>query len=188
MHRCMSTLIVIMLISSISAGCGKPLPEKSPELEPAPEDYHADNDIAMTVMSIVDALKVSEPLDSTEYDCETVLTDGQGAPLYTDIQGSPGLWDVNVLDERTAMIRNVYLGDLLPVDLETYLLETLGLTPGDKLDFTIHEAVDDDETEIAVYNSEGVFMRFEVRSGIAPNGIEGPLLSIILSSTPPTGV
>ena len=30
------------------------------------EDFHADNDIAMTVRSIADAIRVGEPLDSTD--------------------------------------------------------------------------------------------------------------------------
>lgn len=64
------------------------------------EDFHADNDIAMTVRSLADAIKVGEPLDSTEYDFEGVLTDGQGTPLYTDVQGAPGVWVVDVLDQK----------------------------------------------------------------------------------------
>ena len=66
----------------------------------ATEYFHADNDIAMTVRSLADAIKVGEPLDSTEYDFNGVLTDGQGAPLYTDVQGSPGTWIVDVLDKK----------------------------------------------------------------------------------------
>lgn len=151
------------------------------------EEYHADNDIAMTVLSLADALRVGEPLDSAEYDYEGVLTDGQGSPLYTDVQGSPGVWVVDVLDAGNVMIRNLYLGDLLPADLQTYLLLNLGAEPESQLAFTAHEAVDDDETDIEVYDLGDVFVRFEVRYGIAPNGLEGPLMSIILTSSRPVG-
>ncbi len=153
-----------------------------------PDEFHADNDIAMTIRSLADALKVGEPLDSTLYDFQGILTDGQGSPLYTDVQGSPGQWEVDVLDDRNVMIRNVYLGDLLPGDLETYLLQSLRIDKERMLDFTAHDAVDDDETEIAVYDFDGGYLRFEVRAGIAPNGLEGPMLSIVMSADPPVGV
>lgn len=151
------------------------------------EYFHADNDIAMTVRSIADAIKEGEPLDSAEYDFEGVLTDGQGTPLYTDVQGSPGLWQVDVLDHNNVMIRNLYLGDLLPIDLRTYLLQSLRIDDTNRLDYTVHDAVDDDETEIAIYHSNGVYLRFEVRAGIAPNGLEGPQMSIVMSADPPAG-
>lgn len=180
-------LLAYCMISS--AGCGKTVKEEteSSEETPLPEEYHADDDIAMAVASITDALKVGERLDSAEYDYEGVLTDGQGSPLYTDVQGAPGLWEISVVSPNTAMIRNVFLGDLLPWDLESYLLDFLGKDPSEKLDFNVHEAVDDDETDISLYCSDGVFIRFEVRAGIAPNGIEGPLMSIVMSTEPPEG-
>jgi len=172
------------------SSCGKPEKKNQNGItaQSGPEYFHADNDIAMTVRSIADALKVGEPLDSAEYDFEGVLTDGQGAPLYTDVQGSPGIWVVDVLDKRNVIIRNLYLGDLLPLDLQSYILQSLRISENNRLDFIAHEAVDDDETDIAVYDCGGIFLRFEVRAGIAPNGIEGPQLSIIMSSDPPVGV
>lgn len=151
------------------------------------EAFHADNDIAMTVRSIADAIRVGEPLDSTEYDFEGVLTDGQGAPLYTDVQGAPGIWVVDVLDKKNVTIRNLFLGDLLPNDLEAYLLQSLNLTENHRTQFNLHEAVDDNETDIVVYDFDGGYLRFEIRAGMAPNGLEGPLLTIIMSSDPPAG-
>ena len=44
-------------------------------------DDHADNDIAMTLRSIIDAVKVGEPLDSAQYNFTGTLTDGSGRPL-----------------------------------------------------------------------------------------------------------
>lgn len=52
--------------------------------------FHADNDIAMTVRSLVDAVRVGETLLPADYDFVGVLTDGQGTPLYTDVDGAPG--------------------------------------------------------------------------------------------------
>lgn len=148
--------------------------------------FHADNDIAMMIRSLADALRVGEPLDSTQYDFEGVLTDGQGTPLYTDVMGSPGTWQVDVLDVRNAIIRNIYLGDLLPLDLQNYILQSLDVPLPVELEYNGVEALEDDETDISVFDCHGVYLRFEVRAGVAPNGIEGPQLSIIMSSEPPT--
>lgn len=147
--------------------------------------FHADNDIVMTIKSLADALRVGEPLDSTQYDFEGVLTDGQGTPLYTDIQGAPGTWQVDILDVNNAIIRNIYLGDLLPDDLQAYILQSLEIPTPIEMDYLGVEAIDDDETDISVFDCHGVYLRFEVRAGVAPNGIEGPQISIIMSSEPP---
>lgn len=146
------------------------------------ESYHADNDIAMTLLSITDAIQVGEPLDTAEYNFEGVLTDGQGAPLYTDIQGSPGQWIVDIPTPQRAIIRNIYLGDLLPDDLRLYIAETLDLTDSDIVECDDFD--DDDEAELVVYRFDGGTLRFEQRAGIAPNGLEGPLLSIVVASAP----
>lgn len=117
-------MAIVMSLGS----CGKGTAEKSAESDSAAgvaEEYHADNDIAMTVRSIADAICVGEPLDTVDYNFYGVLTDGQGHPLYTDLQGNPGNWDVDVLSPTTAVIRNVDLGDLLPDDLEIYLSSML---------------------------------------------------------------
>ncbi|MDE6843490.1 MAG: hypothetical protein K2J24_08195 [Muribaculaceae bacterium] len=137
--------------------------------------YHADNDIAMTVRSLTDAITVGQPLDTAEYNFRGVLTDGEGVPLYTDIQGSPGQWVVDVTTERHAVIRNLYLGDLLPDDLQAYITSTLQLgtdaiIESDEFDY-------DDEAELTIYRFDGGEIRFEQRAGIAPNGLEGPRLS-----------
>lgn len=182
-------LVGAVLSAGVLAGChlGGVPKEGVAEEKPVAEYFHADNDIAMTVRSLADALRVGEPLDSAEYDFEGILTDGQGTPLYTDVQGAPGQWVIDVLDEGNVMIRNLYLGDLLPDDLEAYLLQALETTDSARMEVTPHEAVDDDETEIKAYDLEGAYLRFEVRAGMAQNGIEGPLLSIIMSSSKPDG-
>ena len=186
-----ATLLSLVAIAAMTAtSCGNAVKDCSATDAPhpeIPEDFHADNDIAMTVRSLADAIKVGEPLDSTEYDFNGVLTDGQGSPLYTDVQGSPGTWVVDVLDPKNVIIRNLYLGDLLPTDLEAYLLQSLRLDESHKIGFTMHEAVNDDDTESSVYDFGGGYLRFETRAGIASNGLEGPLLTIIMSADPPAG-
>lgn len=147
------------------------------------EDYHADNDIAMIVKSIVDAVCGGEPLDTAEYKYEGVLTDGEGHPLYTDIQGSPGEWEVDVISSTTAVVRNIYLGDLLPDYLESYLTATLNLGQPDLIAST--EFNDDDEADLVVYDLKGGYLRLETRAAVAPNGLEGPLMSIVVTKTPP---
>lgn len=185
--------IVMSIVSVLIPACGSSGENENdrkvmpPPLVMTAEDFHADNDIAMTVRSLADAIRVGEPLDSTEYDFEGVLTDGQGTPLYTDVQGAPGIWVVDVLDRKNVTLRNLYLGDLLPDDLEAYLLQALNLTEDRRLLFTAHEAVDEEETSIVVYDFDGGYLRFETRAGIAPNGLEGPLLTIIMSSDAPAG-
>lgn len=141
----------------------------------------------MAVKSLADALRVGEPLDSVNYDFEGVLTDGQGAPLYTDVQGSPGVWEINVLSPAKVVIRNVYLGDLLPTDLESYLLNSLEITYADSVPHYDEDVINDCETDVRIYKFGGGYMSFEVRAGISPNGLEGPLLNIVLSSNPPEG-
>lgn len=147
------------------------------------DEYHADNDIAMTLRSITDAIRVGEPLDTLDYNFEGVLTDGEGRPLYTDIQGTPGVWEVDIMSPTSAVIRNVYLGDLLPDYLETYIAGSLNLSDSDIIETTEFE--DDDDTSLVVYDLNGGYLRIETRSAIAVNGLEGPLMSIIATKLPP---
>lgn len=186
--RLILTLACIFSLIGVSAcGNGSKGSEASVERsETRIDEYHADNDIAMTVKSLADALRVGEPLDSTQYDFEGVLTDGQGSPLYTDVQGSPGEWQIDVINSTKVMIRNLYLGDLLPVDLETYLLASLGISEADMVEHNDSSIDNDDDTDVRIYHFGGGYMRFEIRAGISPNGLEGPLLNIVLSTDAPS--
>lgn len=169
-------------VAAVMTGCA-PKDEKEGsrgDASAAEEVYHADNDIAMTLRSLADALRVGEPLDSTEYNFEGVLTDGQGAPLYTDMTGSPGAWEVEVTGERRARIRNLYLGDLLPDDLRSYVLESLDLHETDIL--TDYDLDEENNWKMTVYDLGGGTLRFETRSGEAANGLEGPLVNIVIES------
>lgn len=186
-------LTIVTVLSLLMVACCKQSASKDAATDNMTlnntEYYHADNDIAMTVRSIVDAIKVGEPIDSLDYDFKGVLTDGQGSPLYTDIQGAPGMWVVDVLDTKNVTIKNLYLGDLLPGDLQNYIVQSLQLSDDQQLTFTVsNEAVQDDEMEINLYDFGGGYLRFEIRAGIAPNGIEGPLLTIFMSKELPSSI
>lgn len=140
------------------------------------EDFHADNDIAMTVRSLADAIRVGEPLDTADYNFDGILTDGTGRPLYTNIQGLPGGWDIDVLSGTSAVIRNVDIGDLLPEDLEHYLASALELGEENAIDSLEYHGAEGAET--TVYDFGGGYLRIEVRNGTASNGLEGPLMNI----------
>lgn len=170
-------LITVLLLTAFIAGCRKTTEDTGSQDDTA-ETYHADNDIAMVVRSLADAICVGEPLDSADYDYDGVLTDGQGTPLYTDVQGTPGQWEVNVVNPGKAVIRNLYLGDLLPGDLEAYIASSMNLSENDIIASDEFDA--DDESELTLYGIPGGELRFETRAGIAPNGLEGPLMSIVL--------
>lgn len=172
-----TVLPVAAMVCMGMASCnGRSAQPKDADTSQVAFDYHADNDIVMTVRSLIDAVRVGQPLDSAEYDYEGVLTDGSGRPLYTDLQGAPGIWEVDVVSPSSAQIRNVYLGDLLTGDLEQYVVA--GLSVGDSNRVETDEDIDDFEYELSEYDfGEGV-LRFETRIGRTTNGLEGPLLTI----------
>ena len=149
----------------------------------AVEEYHADHDIAMTIRSVADAISVGEPLDTADYNFDGILTDGMGHPLYTDLQGNPGRWDVDVLSPTSVAVKNVDLGDLLPDDLEVYITGSMGMSEDNIV--ASKELDDQDDTRITVYAFRGGFLRFERRKGVSPNGLEGSLMRILASSEAP---
>lgn len=176
-----------MVSGMLLTGCG---PHKSVDesIVTAPgedETFHADNDIAMTVRSIADAIKVGEPLDSADYNFEGVLTDGSGRPLYTDVLGSPGTWDIDVMSRQSVVIRNNSVGDLMPDDLMRYLAESLNMDDSNILSADVSVLDDDDEAERVVYDFGGGYLRFDIRASTATNGLEGPLVTITASRKRP---
>lgn len=173
-----SSIFITLSLCAMLAGCDSNKKETADSSEAVVEDYHADNDIAMTVKSIADAISVGEPLDSN-YNFEGVLTDGQGMPLYTDLHGAPGMWRVDVTSVREAVVRNLYLGDLLQNDLENYITENLELTHVKDPDFCEYDSQD---IQMRRYAFNGGTVTFETRYGVAPNGMEGPILKIIVRS------
>ena len=142
--------------------------------------YHADNDIAMTLKSIADALHQGEQLDSIDYNYDGILTDGTGRPIYTDIQGAPGQWSIKVDSPESVSIRNLYLGDLLPEALENYITQSLGLDETHIVDAADFKKEDSEKT--LAYQFDGGYLVFETRTALTPAGQEGPLMTIIATS------
>ena len=169
---------LILLLTSCGSG-QRPEVSDSDTVTTVEEEFHADNDIAMTVRSIVDAIRVGEKLDTTDYNFYGILTDGSGRPLYTTTQGHPGMWDVDVLSTTSAVVRNQDVGDLLPDDLESYITATLELTEADLIDSLEYHGAEGAAT--SVYGFDGGYIRFDVRNSAAANGLEGPLMRITAS-------
>lgn len=144
--------------------------------EKADNDYHADNDIAMTMRSIVDAISVGQDLDSTDYNYRGILTDGTGRPLYTDIQGAPGEWEIRVNGNRSVSLRNLYLGDLLPEELTQYILESLQMNDSTLIASGI--AGNDPDAEVKIYDFGRGELIFETKTAMTGDGERGPLLNI----------
>lgn len=150
-------------------------------IETAVVDEHADNDIAMTVRSIIDAINVGQPLTSADYDLTGILTDGTGRPLYTDVQGTPGIWEVKVLTPTSAVIRNLYLGDLLTDELIQYIVQTLEIPDAPLIQAADKSAGRPDN--LTIYQTSGSDVIFETQIAKAANGDEGPLMKIVIRKT-----
>lgn len=167
--------VMFLLLVACSQKEGGVRQEGSPQPD-AP--YYADNDIAMTVCSIVDALRVGEPLDSIGYNFVGVLTDGQGTPLYTDVEGAPGKWRVFVVDEQEARISNCRVGDLMAVDLRHYIVSALGLNSADLVSTYVDPHVE--EQVVWLYDAGDIRISFAEIAAKSPSGAEGSLLTIVI--------
>lgn len=141
--------------------------------------YHADNDIAMTVRSIVDAVRVGEVLSHEDYDFDGILTDGQGTPLYTDIEGAPGEWVVKVENDSTASISNRKIGDLMDDDLRSYILSALNLNNADLV--SAYENPVKENEMIYYFDNGDIDINFSMRPVTTLSGVEGTLMTITIS-------
>ncbi len=171
-------MIYVMLIVQISCrnksggiSYGNAIQEDGP--------FHADNDIAMTVSSLVDALRVGEPLDSLDYNFDGILTDGQGTPLYTDIEGNPGEWKVRVNNPEEARISNLHLGDLMTVDLRNYILGALNLNDADLITAYVNPV--NEQEVIWLYDIGDVNVAFSETLVKTPSDLEGIIMGISVS-------
>lgn len=155
-------------------------------LEPEPvEEYHADNDIVMTLRSVMDSYAGGDTISAEDYGFTGVLTDGEGRPLYTDTSGGPGEWEVSVTGPSELKVSNLHLGDLIPGQLERYLIDNLGLSEVHaqspkgyrraKSDPRLKEA-----GEIRNYTDSVCVMEYYVRPAYTATGKEGPLVTITL--------
>ena len=168
-------MVSVMLIVLVS--CGNKAPGISNE-SAMPDDgpFHADNDIAMTVCSLVDAVRVGEKLDTADYNFDGILTDGQGTPLYTDIEGNPGEWKVRVVNDDEARICNLHLGDLMTDDLRNYIISSLNLNSADLVTAYINPT--DDKEFIWLYDICDVNFSFSETLIKTPSYREGIIMSI----------
>lgn len=145
---------------------------------PAEEAFVADYDIGMTVRSVADAINVGESLDSTAYNFEGVLTDGVGMPLFTDMSGMPGEWEVEVVDSTQVRIRNIDAGDLQPFQLIEYLTANLS---GGTHDITLENECDRGDAHIINYRYGRTSLRVETRpQNIGDTGEVAPIMEITL--------
>lgn len=172
-------LVVILLTVFLAVSCKKNEEKKANAVESveATEDFHANNDIAMQVSSIVDAIDVGEPLEAETYDFKGILTDGEGRPLYTDKEGMPGEWEIKVSDGNKVQIRNLKNGDLKMADLKGYLISALNLNESELLPVT---EGDEDGIESEVYTINGGVISFEIHPEKGPLGENGPYFNITI--------
>ena len=171
----MFSVMLIVLISCGNKGAGIPYESTSPE----ETQFHADNDIAMTVCSLVDAVRVGESLVSDDYDFDGILTDGQGTPLYTDLEGNPGEWKVQVISQNEARISNLHLGDLMTADLRNYIIGALNLNSADLVTAYINPA--NEQEFIWLYDIGDVNVAFSETLVKTPSDLEGIMMSISVS-------
>ena len=171
----MFSVMLIVLISCGNKTAGISLESSSPE----ETQFHADNDIAMTVCSIVDAVRVGESLVNDDYDFDGILTDGQGTPLYTDLEGNPGEWKVEVISPGEARIRNLHLGDLMTQDLRNYIIGALNLNSADLVTAYINPKNEDEF--IWLYDIGDANVAFSEIPTKSPSGLEGIIMSISIS-------
>ena len=168
----MVSVMLIVLVSCGNRTAGVGFDVRKPE----ESQFHADNDIAMTVCSLVDALRVGERLDSADYGFRGILTDGQGTPLYTDIEGNPGEWIVKVVGDDEASISNLHLGDLMTQDLRAYIVGSLGLNGADLVTAYVNPA--DEQEFIWLYDIGDVQVSFSETIVKTPSDLEGTIMSV----------
>lgn len=174
-HLNISAVLLITLLMSCSQS-----PKNKPVSSALNDQQPTVNDVAMTVRSIVDALNIGEKLDSSTYNFNGVLTDGRGVPLYTNMEGYPGEWVVEVTSQNSAVIRNTELGDLYGDDLKDYLIKELNLSNDNLLysDFG-------NDTTFCFYDIGKGLMQFEMISQQASNDMKGIQMNIYINSNLP---
>lgn len=122
-----------------------------------------------------------EPLDSTDYNFSGVLTDGLGSPLFTDFEGFPGQWEVDVVNPHEVLIRNIGTGDLMPGELIEYLSSTFNKSAEDEDEvLRIVDSFDEGDAQVQLYSFGRTSLRVETRPETLPTGEVGPKLEITL--------
>lgn len=144
-------------------------------------EFAADNDIAMTVRSVADAMNVGEPIDSVDYSFKGVLTDGSGMPLFTDMEGLPGEWQIDVLSPYVVQIRNVNAGDLMPDELMGYLSAALQLDDDDSLQLLSERESND--RKVSIFSFGRGTLAIETKPGEDTVGEAGNMMLITMRAT-----
>lgn len=137
-------------------------------------------DIGLTIRGVVDALGVGEPIDSTDYNFSGVLTDGTGMPLFTDYEGVPGQWRVDVTSPHEVRISTVGTGDLLPASLVRYLAKTLHESPDSDNELREVDIRDEGDKRIEQYVYGRVAVLVETEPQTLPTGEVGPSVQITI--------
>ena len=169
------TLLIYSLLPTFLASCGHTGQNSATDTQTAQtETFHADTDVAMVIRSVADAIRVGENLYADNYNYTGVLTDGTGRPLYSDLNGLPGIWRVEVADSTHVTVSNTSVGDLAASDLATYVSDALGSgtnPPERRLDVSGHT--------VDLYHYDWGDMAYEVRNDTT-GGIVGNMVTITL--------
>lgn len=150
----------------------------STESAPEAEYFIAGNDIGMTVRSVANTINIGESLDSTDFNFEGVLTDGIGMPLFTDLRGMPGQWEIEVIDSTQLRIRNLNTGNLFPHQLMEYISQNLG---DENHTMELERESDDGDSHIQIYRYGRTTMSVITRpQPIGDTGEVAPIMEITL--------
>ncbi len=148
------------------------------DFEADEETFASDNDIAMTVRSVADAINVGEAIDSVDYSFKGVLTDGSGMPLFTNMDGLPGEWEVEVVSPSVVQIRNVNTGDLISDNLVGYISAALQLDDDDTLQLVSTREHADHKVSVFTFGKGTITI--ESQPGADPSGIPGEKMLITM--------
>lgn len=175
--RTLTLLFCCVLIGAVtSCSSGRKAAEQKEDSASERDEFHADNDIAMIVRSAADAISYGEPLDTLNYNFDGVLTDGQGRPIYTNLHGVPGRWDIDAVTDTTLTIRNVESGDLVPDDLESYIVSSFDA--GTTRHVESHSELSEEGHTTSVYECMGGMLRFDVHDVKTPSGETAAMMTI----------
>lgn len=149
---------------------------------PDPEPFHTSYDIAMRVRSVAAAINEGESIDSTDYNFSGVLTDGMGAPIFTDFEGMPGQWEVDVINSKEVKIRNIGTGDLIPGSLMEYVTASINSSAAgdDDPELRMVNKYESGDTTIEKYTYGHTEIEVETCPETLPTGEVGPRLEITL--------
>lgn len=188
MMRVWTLPAVAAVIAFSWSGCRR-LPAAEPVGARVEDEFHADDDIAMTLRSVMSSFTDGDTISRVDYSFMGVLTDGEGRPLYTDTSGGPGEWLVTVPSPYRLQIQNLHLGDLIPAHLERYLIENLDLSEGAGTEAgaadagrTMEGAVKiAEEGERRIYRSGNAILEYYVRPAYTESGKEGPMVTVTVT-------